>query len=175
MPGARSRQVPGAVLLADADVLIDYAKSDPEVLALVAEHVGPLMTVSLVLDEVNELEAGDCARLGLGVVEATTEQLLRAASAPSRASFTDRVCFVVCLDRGWTCVTNDRGLQRLCQENRVTARFGLGLVVDLVAAGAISRGRAETVAQRIHAQNPDHINDRVIRGFLAALDRVVRN
>ena len=176
MTGPDSSGASRTTLLADANVLIDYSKSgDLAVLSLVVEHIGPLAVVSTVFDEVQELDADDCARLGIRIVEATTEQLERARCIESRVSFNDRVCLVVCRETGWTCVTNDRALQRLCRQQGVTARFGPGLLLDLAAAGAVTRGRAEAVARRIQARNPFHINDRVVARFLVALDRAVRN
>ena len=82
---------------------------------------------------------------------------------------------MVCRETGWTCVTNDRALQRLCRQHGVTARFGLGLLLDLAAARAVTRGQAEAVARRIQARNPFHINDSVVARFLMALDGAVRN
>ena len=38
-----------------------------------------------------------------------------------------------CREEGWTCVTNDGALRRLCKLHDVKTRFGLRLMVDLVA------------------------------------------
>ena len=48
-------------------------------------------------------------------------------------------------------------------------RYGLGLMVDLVLAGAIDRRRATTIARKMQAANPAHINESVLAQFLAAL------
>ena len=169
-PGAR------AVLLAEANVLMDYCESgNRAVLSLAAEQIGPLVVVSSVLDEVRELDADDCANLGIRIVEATTEQLDRAGWVDSPVSFSDQVGLVLCRDEGWTCVTNDRTLKRLCEQLGVPVRFGLSLLVDLAVAGAITRRRAGVVARRIHALNPNHIDDRVLSRFLVGLGQAARN
>lgn len=165
-----------AVQLAEANVLMDYCKSgNRAVLSLVAEQLRPLVVVSTVFDEVRELDADECANLGIRIVEATAEQLDRADCGGSPVSFSDRVGLVVCRDEGWTCVTNDRALRGLCEQLGVPVRFGLSLLVDLTAAGAITRRRAGVVARRIHSLNPNHIDDRVLRRFLLGLDRAARN
>lgn len=41
------------ILLADANVLIDYRDADPSVLSLAATHVGPIRVVHAVLEEVH--------------------------------------------------------------------------------------------------------------------------
>jgi hypothetical protein len=41
-----------AWFIADANVLIDYAKTSPEILGLVANHIGPVYVAAAVLDEI---------------------------------------------------------------------------------------------------------------------------
>ena len=157
------------VLLADADVLIDYRESELDILKLVVQHIGRVVVLAPVLDEVRGVTPTQCRQLGIEVVEATTEQLVQASEGESRVSFNDCLCLVACRDGGWTCVTNDGALQRLCQRHGVATRFGLGLMVDLVAVGALTQRRALAVAHEIQASNPLHINERVITRFRAAL------
>lgn len=166
MPTART------VLLADADVLIDYRESELGILELVVEHVGRVAVLAPVLGEVRGVTAAQCARLGIEVVEVETERMLQAADVDSSVSFNDRLCLVVCREESWTCVTNDGALRRLCKRHGVETRFGLGLMVDLVAAGALTQRRAIAVARQIHASNPLHINERVLARFLAALEEL---
>ena len=78
---------------------------------------------------------------------------------------------MVCREEGWTCLTNDGALRRLCKRHGVATRFGLGLMVDLVEAGVLTRRHAVAVAQRIQVSNPLHITDRVLDRLLDALDR----
>ena len=157
------------VLLTDADVLIDYRESEIKILELVVQHIGRVVVLAPVLDEVQGVTPAQCAQLGIEVVEVETEQLVRATEVESRVSFNDRLCLVACREEGWTCVTNDGALRRLCERHGVTTRFGLGLMVDLVAVGALTRRRAMAVARQIQASNPLHINERVIQRFSEAL------
>ena len=160
-----------AVLLADADVLIDYRESDLTILKLVAEHVGRVAVIPPVLDEVKGVTAKDCRRLGIEVVEVETEQMLRAAVFETGVSFTDCLCLVVCMEEAWTCVTNDGALRRLCKRHGVATRFGLGLMVDLVSCTALTRRQAVAVARRMHVSNPRHINAHVLTRFQNELDK----
>ena len=48
-------------------------------------------------------------------------------------------------------------------------RYGLGLMVDLVALGAIQRRRAVAIARQMQAANPLHINEHVLARFFKAL------
>ena len=158
------------VLLTDADVLIDYRESEIKILELVVQHMGRVVVLAPVLDEVQGVTPAQCAQLGIEVVEVETEQLVRATEVESRVSFNDRLCLVACREEGWTCVTNDGALRQLCEHHGVATRFGLGLMVDLVAVGALTRRRAMAVARQIQKSNPLHINERVIQRFLEALE-----
>ena len=102
------------VLLTDADVLIDYRESEIKILELVVQHMGRVVVLASVLDEVQGVTPTQCAQLGIEVVEVETEQLIRATEVESRVSFNDRLCLVACREEGWTCVTNDGALRRLC-------------------------------------------------------------
>ena len=157
------------VLLTDADVLIDYRESEIKILELVVQHMGRVVVLAPVLDEVQGVTPAQCAQLGIEVVEVETDQLVRATEVESRVSFNDRLCLVACREEGWTCVTNDGALRRLCERHGVATRFGLGLMVDLVTVGVLTRRRAMAVARQIQASNPLHINERVIQRFLEAL------
>ena len=157
------------VLLADADVLIDYRDAALEILELVAAHMGRLVVLAPVLEEVRGLGAAECAQLGMEVVAVETDRLAQASEVETRVSFNDCLCMVACREEGWTCVTNDGALRRLCRRHGVKTRFGLGLMVDLVAAGALPRRRALAVARRMQRSNPLHINEGVVERFKAAL------
>jgi hypothetical protein len=63
-------------LVADANVLIDYAKTDPTILALYTRHLGPIYVPSVILDEVDQLDISDCASLGLTIVEEPLQIIL---------------------------------------------------------------------------------------------------
>lgn len=173
MSGRTESAARRATLLADANVLIDFRDAEAmSLLALVAQHVGPLLVTSNVLGEVRGIDEEDCAQLEITVLSPSTEQLQRAGNLRLGISLPDAVCLVVCLDGGWTCVTNDRALRRQCSLHGIPIRYGLRLLVDLVEVGAISRGHAELVAGRIHEANPLHINRRVIERFMAGLNGV---
>ena len=160
------------VLLADADVLIDYRDSEISILRLAGRHLGRLIVIRSVLDEVRGITASDCQRLGIEVMENETEDFLEAAGIETRASFHDCLCLVACRKEGWTCVTNDAVLRRLCEHHGVRTRRGLGLMVDLVRLGALTPSRAIEVARLIQESNPHHINDRVIARFHTALEEL---
>ena len=151
-------------------MLIDYRNADLSVLKEVGTHLARVAVLEETLKEVRGVGRKICVTLGIEIVEPETPTLIKAARQQDfRVSFNDRLCFLVCRERGWTCVTNDGALHRLCRRQDVKVRYGLRLMVDLVAAGAISRRRAVTIARRMQRANSLHINERVLARFFAAL------
>ncbi len=61
-------------MIMDACVLIDFIKSDRSVLELIVKYVGPLHVVSLLVDEIKEIDGEEeLAALGLIIVEPEIE------------------------------------------------------------------------------------------------------
>jgi len=154
------------VLVVDANVLIDYAKADDSVLALVVQHVGPVYIPRDVFDEVEQLDEDACARLGLVVVDGTLEQLLEAGETAGGLSFADRMCLILARDHGWVCVTNDGRLRRACTEADVQVQWGLQLMLKVVETGGMAAEAAIEVAAAIGRENP-WIKQSVVDGFVA--------
>ena len=140
------------LLLMDANVLIDYAKTDRQVLALVVQVLGPVFVATPVLDEVRQLTADDARALGLTQVEPETELLLAAAEVRGKLPFQDHVCLLLARERGWACVTNDKPLQAACVTEGVPWMWGLHLLLRLVRAGVMDTQQA---VERAEAIRPD--------------------
>ena len=157
------------ILLADADVFIDYRDSDLTILKLVSEHIGPVRVLREVLDEAAGITDRQCARLGIEVVQLETELMLKASTLPLSLSVNDRLCVIACEHHAWTLVSNDRALRKVCKDRGIRLRWGLGLMVDLVHAGVLTEARALKVAVAIQRVNPTHITDDLISRFRTRL------
>lgn len=160
------------ILLADADVLIDYTKTDLSILTLVAQHTGKVYVLDEVLRTVDGLNKTKCKRHGITVIEADTELLLAAGKHSGALSFEDWLCYLACETEGWVYVTNDRALIRTCRQGKVQHRRGLRLMVELVRDGHLTRTRALKVARAIQTTNPHHINETILYQFEKVLDRL---
>ena len=152
-------------LLVDANVLIDYVASERAVLASAARHVGSVYVSTTILDEVASLDAAECERLGLHVVEPSLPQLATAAGKRGRLSFQDHLCLILARENGWTCVTNDVALRKACAHDGVPVLWGLEVMVELVAGGHLEIPDAIAVAESIHRLNPLHINEGIVARF----------
>lgn len=160
------------ILLADADVLIDYRDSDFSILGVVSQRIAPVRVIRQVLQQVRGISARECAAVGIEILEVETATLLEAGRLTLAVGFEDALCFVVCRDRGWTCVTNDRALNTLCRTAGIKVTRGLRLLVDLVNAGQLPSTRASAVARAMHESNPAHIHAKILEEFEGELKRI---
>jgi rRNA-processing protein FCF1 len=157
------------ILIVDANVLVDYQATGLDLLSLVSRHLGTVHIVSTVLQEVDGLDDSECERFGFRVVEPTLAQATEAASPSGRLSLADRLCFVVCRDNGWTCVSNEKALRRTCEAAGVAVRWGLALMLDLVEHRHLPTGHAADAATRMHLANPLFLGADILAVFLAKL------
>jgi len=156
-----------AGIISDANVLIDYAKSDPNVLGLINKHISKLYVPSPVLSEVDQLNKSDIAKLGIEIIEPSLAQLIEAAQIrqdkPS-VSGEDAICFVIARDNNWACLTNDKALRKYCEDGKVTCIWGIGIMRHLVKAGKLTPQKAFDIAQDIQSKNK-YIAPAVIKRF----------
>jgi predicted nucleic acid-binding protein len=143
------------LLIVDANVLIDFCKTERSVLTLITTHVGKVHVADPVLREVKQLDPESAHQLGLHVVQVELATLKRAASASVRSPlrFQDWVCLLLAEEEGWTCVTNDKRLRGECETRSVSVLWGLQLVLRLVEGGALPVRDAVDLAEAMHAVN----------------------
>ena len=154
--------------LIDADVLIDYLKTDDSILQLAGRHVFTLHAMSVtVAQEVDGLDPDGCARLGLQIIEPNLDQIMEATDAGGPLSFYDRLCLLVAKERTWGCLTNDKALRKTCGAEGIKVMWGLELMVELVKTRHLGRLQAVKVAEAIHKSNPTHITAKLIERFKA--------
>jgi predicted nucleic acid-binding protein len=162
-----------ALLVLDANVLIDYCGADRNVLTLASRHVGPIHVPSVLLDEVDGLDESECERLGLRVVEPEGALLVAAGRRRPGLSYYDHVCLLAAKAAGWTCVTNDGRLRRECTADKVPVLWGLELMVPLVAGRHLTVSAAMVVAGAIHEANPFYITKEIVRRFEMRIARAI--
>ncbi|MCK9521503.1 MAG: hypothetical protein M0R76_00465 [Proteobacteria bacterium] len=160
------------VLLMDANVLIDYQKSDFSVLGLVNKHVAEIHVLTTIIEEVDGLEIVDCERLGLKTIEPELQQLTRAASKHGQLSFHDHLCLIVASDASFVCVTNDKPLRNACTDAGIDILWGLQLMIALVKANAMCAADAIQTAEKIQRCNPLHISSKLVDHFIKIVSDV---
>jgi predicted nucleic acid-binding protein len=153
-----------AGLIADANVLIDYAGSDRSVLSLISQHVGKISVPSPVFDEARAISEGDAASLGIEIVEPTLDQAVEATAGDGPTSFEDRLCLVVARDKECRVLTNDTALRKACGDAGVACVWGLEAMALLADGGHLTAKRAMTVAEGM-AKSNRFITTRLLQQF----------
>ena len=159
------------LILTDANILIDYASCGMEVLALVSEHLAPVVVPDVILQEVRRLTQEQIEEAGITVVETPLDLLSPDPLVSKRLSTQDRVCLEMASTNGWTCATNDRVLRNACQVRGVPLVWGLELMVELVDRRVLPEKKARNVGKKMHQVNPRSITEQVLTDFLARLIR----
>lgn len=159
-----------SVLLLDANILIDFSKTDATVLAHLSRFLGPVAVLATTVREVHQLKPEDYARFGIPVEKLSSDEYAAAVdSARHLRSRKDDLCLSVCRSRAWVLATNDRILRRRCEHAGVFTIRGLELLLALVEKDALSRSGAEAVAWRLHDDSPGHYHEELLAWFLAEL------
>lgn len=164
-----------ALLILDANALIDFCRTDATLLASISLHVGRVHVASPVLAKVDHLDADGADRLGLVAVDPPLGLAMAAASRTQRSplAFDDWICLLMGQAQGWTCVTNDKRLRRECAAVNVEVLWGLELLLELVREHALTAEAAEEVVWAIHRMTPRFVPERLVREFVARMAKVI--
>lgn len=159
------------LMIMDACVLIDYLKADRSVLNLIVKYVGPIYVASPVLDEVNEIEnEEELAELNIIVIEPELEDAFAATGELGPTSFEDRICLLTAKRHGFTCITNDKNLRKLCRKEGVPMIWGLQLLLELHRSGGLPGKDAISIARQIQKNNSKHITQQLIDRFVSMIE-----
>ena len=162
-----TKQVARNGIISDADVLIDYALSAPQVLRQVSDHIQQLYVALPVFTEVDQLSIKDAQKLGLEIVEPTLSQIEEAAVIRREKltlSGQDVICFVMAKENRWFCLTNDKALRSYCRSSQVSCLWGLEVMIQLVSYKKLTSEQACTIAHEIQSKNK-YIKDDIVTRF----------
>jgi predicted nucleic acid-binding protein len=163
-------QPPGFVI--DANVLIDYADSDPSILTLFSKNIGTIYIIPNVLEKVEQLNVKECCRLGLVIAEPTLEQYLEAGKKIPGLAFDDTLCLILARDHHWTLISNDKALRSACDRSGVSLLWGLEIMLPLVKKDLLPASIAQKTADRIHTLNPGFVHQQILERFTAKINEL---
>jgi predicted nucleic acid-binding protein len=156
----------------DANVLIDYADSDPTILTLFSKHIGTIHIIPDVLEKVEQLNKKECCRLGLVIAEPTLEQYLEAGKKIPGLAFDDTLCLILARDHHWTLISNDKALRSTCKNANIPLLWGLELMLLLVEKNFLSGSHALHTATIIQSSNPQFVHQQILESFSNKIDKL---
>jgi len=118
-------------LILDANILIDFCKCDTTINKLICTYVGQIYLATPVLNEINQIDEGDCLELGIILAEPELEQAVLAAEKKGPLSFQDNLCLILAKENKWACVTNDKPLRKRCKAEGIPIIWGVELICIL--------------------------------------------
>jgi hypothetical protein len=139
------------VLLADTMAINDTLKSDPSILNLIVQHLGPTLIIRPVYRQLNNdktltVTEADCKALGLTLVEPSYEDDVGVINCELKElGETDLYCLFISKRLGCTCITNDAALIRACKLHGVRFMRTLRPLLILAESGIITEAHALSV------------------------------
>ena len=155
-------------VIIDANVLIDYCKSNKKILTLFSEKVCQIYISTIILDEVVQLSEEETEKIGLKLFMPTINQLKEALEDGGSLSFQDKLCFIISRDENWICVTNDKNLRKKCRENNLEVLWGLDLMLQLNQNKKLSKHEAKQIIEKIRENNL-YIKKKIVNEFIKKL------
>lgn len=151
------------LLILDANVLIDFCKSDKTIIKLICDYVGQIYLATPILDEINDINEDECIAFGIKLVEPELDQLIQAAGKKGSLSFQDKLCMIIAKQSGWICVTNDKPLRKMCEQEGIPLFWGIELICILVESGGLLASQARGIILDIQKLNPKYITDSIVK------------
>ncbi len=151
------------IAICDANILIDYSKSDIYVISKIAEYYEKVYVPDIILQEVGIITEDEAMKLGITIVETPLEL----EEIPS-LSYQDRTCLYYVKKEKCICLTNDKALRKHCESAGGTVVWGLEMLLKLVESNLLTATHAEKIARKINQVNPE-INEKVLKDFLDKL------
>ena len=157
-------------MIMDACVLIDFILAAPALFKLISKHVGPLPVVSVVFEEVTQIESTQhLADLGLILIEPEIVDAFEAERLKGKTSFQDNLCYLTAKRHSLICVTNDKKLRNQCKEDNIPILWGLQLILELHKANGLPANDALEMVKQMHKNNPRHITTKILKDFKSKL------
>jgi hypothetical protein len=159
------------ILLADANIIIDFIKADEDALRIICQSFEILVPRIIIQDEIKQLSIEDAQKIGLKIADAELSQMIEANSGSLRVSFYDKICMILTRDNSWLCISNDKKLHSECDVHNVKIIWGLELLLLSVEKGILSKDRSILCFSRIQSIN-SRMGKKVEDDFLIKLNNI---
>ncbi|MBU1122017.1 MAG: hypothetical protein ABIH71_03040 [Candidatus Omnitrophota bacterium] len=154
------------VVICDANILIDYANAEKQIIELATRYLYDIWVPLPVWEEIADFSKDDVDDLGIHIIEPSLEQLIEAATIRGGGlSDEDNMCFIMARDETAICATNEKALRRKCEKNNIRILWGLEIMVQLCKEDKLRAKVAERVARKI-AQNNITITEAIVANFI---------
>jgi predicted nucleic acid-binding protein len=152
------------IVICDANIVIDYLKTEPKVLQLYSKHIATLYITPNVVSEIHQFKSLKIEDMGFVEIEPNLNQVLESADRQGRLSGQDKLCLILARDNGFGLVTNDVALRKKCKFDSIEVIWGLSMMMALCEKRLLSKAKVISVAKRIEKENV-RLTAKVVRKF----------
>jgi rRNA-processing protein FCF1 len=158
------------IYILDANILIDFARSDERPLKLFCDKF-PVKIPDLVFNEVDDLCRSSCRKNGIEIIETEISILAEAGRRVNALSFQDNIVLLTSRAEQYICITNDKRLRTECEALGVKCIWGLEILLELVRKQVISKQIAKNYFEKLAKVN-NRLNAKIRENFEKALSDI---
>jgi predicted nucleic acid-binding protein len=162
-----------ASFIVDANVLIDYADSDLQILSSLSQHIGRVHVARSTFEKVRQLTEAAVKEHNLLIQTPDFATVAAASQVRGSLAYDDRETLLLASKHGWACVTNDKPLRVACEAESIVCLWGLEPMKLLVERRLISGTKALAVARKIQETNPKFITGTIVGRFEQQIKEIV--
>ncbi len=155
--------------ICDANILIDFSKTDVDILPKIAHYFDRVYIPNIILNEVKIISIEKAEEMGFVVEECSLDVVKEKG-----LSLADSVCLNYVRIKRCDCITNDRKLRSYCVNSGATVIWGLEMVLKLYEKRVITYKQAKKAAQQVKDGNVE-ITDEVFDSFITKLEGISQN
>jgi rRNA-processing protein FCF1 len=158
-------------VITDANILIDFYKTNEGILRLLCQEVEKMVVPLLVLNEVDGLSREKAKDLGIIVIDSDMKILEQAFGLMNGLSYQDNLCLLTALRENYICITNDRRLKNECRDKGIRSLWGLEILLFLFERNRITKKEARIIIAEIAAIN-NRMTKTVLQEFENRLEEI---
>jgi rRNA-processing protein FCF1 len=160
-----------APIIVDANILIDFCKTNKKILRLLCKELEKVAVPFLVLQEVDELNRHEAEALGITVIDSDMQTIENAFGVTNGLSYQDNLCLLTASRENYICVTNDKRLKRECQDKGIRSLWGPELLLFLFQEKRITQKQARQLMAEIASIN-NRVTKTIIQEFEKQLEKI---
>lgn len=139
------------LLIADANILIDYYLADPELISMLCKEFKVKIS-KVVMGEIEQFTYAEAIDFGIEIME-TDDSIRLNLPELNRLSFQDKSCIVLTQKLNGSCLTNDKNLKKYLEKEGFKTFWGLEMILLLVSKNYLDKARAALIADKIFENN----------------------
>jgi rRNA-processing protein FCF1 len=157
-------------VITDANILIDFCKTNKDILRLLCREVGKVAVPLLVLNEVGALNQEEAETLGITIIDSDMEIIEHAFSIMNGLSYQDNLCLLTASRENYILITNDRRLKNECLKKGIRSFWGAEILLFLFQKNRITKKEARNMILKIAA-----VNNRITKAIIQEFEKRLEN